>query len=581
MKKYSSIIKLWKVLIKSKMNKFIFLFALMILSIFADIVSIGAIIPFLGALTNPEILLSKPWFHSSVNILNITSQNDLIFKITALFIIAALGSSLVKLLLLYYNSKISAELAIELKGKVFEKTLCQDYEYHISHNSSEIISLVTEKVSRVIQSGILQVLLFIIYFISALAIMTTLIYLNPIVAIIAFIILGGGYVSIGYLVRKRIYRNGITIKDNQPKAVKLIQEGLGGIRDIILDNNQNIFIENYKKISSKIEYANMQNLLLNNTPKFIMEGLGMTFIAILAYYLKVIKGDNQVLPLLGVLALGAQKLLPIMQQMFSSWSSINSNLPIINEIVSQIYLNNKTYNNSTNKKLKFNKNIVLENINFSYNKKENILKNINLSIKKGQKVGFIGKTGSGKSTLLDVIMGLLNPKSGKIKSDETLLDETNKKEWQKNFAHVPQSIFLSDATILENIAFGIPKNQIDTKKVIEAAKEACLHDFILTLPQKYDTYVGERGVQLSGGQRQRIGIARALYKNAEVIIFDEATSALDNETEKQVMKAINNLNEKLTILMIAHRLSTLEDCDVIYKLENGKIVDTFANIKEV
>ncbi|EDM23168.1 ABC transporter ATP-binding protein [Caminibacter mediatlanticus] len=581
MKKYKSVILLWKYIIKDKKYKFkfIILFLLMILSIFADIVSIGAIIPFLGALTNPDILLQKEWFKIFVEIFKINSENDLIFKITILFILVALSASLIKLLLLYFNSKISAELGIELKSKIFEKTLCQSYEYHISHNSSELISLVTEKINRVIQSGILHVLMFFTSFFSALAIIFTLICINTIVAIIAFFVLGGGYILIGYLVRKKILKNGEVIKSNQPKAVKLLQEGLGGIRDIIIDNNQLIFISNYKKIASKIEYANMNNMLLSSMPKSIMEGLGITLIAALAYYLKVIEGNEQVLPILGALALGAQKLLPILQQMFTSWSFINAGLPLIEEVIEHLNLNQTVCFDNKEDKLSFKKDIKLKNISFSYDSKKLVLDNINLIIKKGQKVGFIGKTGSGKSTLIDIIMGLLKPKSGEIFIDDVLLDDYKIKLWQKNIAHVPQFIFLSDASIAENIAFGIPKEKIDMEKVIESAKKAALHDFIESLPNKYNTFVGERGVQLSGGQRQRIGIARALYKNAEVIVLDEATSALDNETEKSVMKSINKLNKNLTILMIAHRLSTLEECDVIYRLENGRIIETINDKK--
>ncbi len=573
---YRSIIYLWKHLGKRRKFYFFLLFMLMILSVFADIISVGSIIPFLSALTNPELLIKQEWFQPLIGLLNIQSSKDLLLPLTVGFVGASIFASLIKIALLWFNSKLSASMGVELKTEVYAKTLNQPYEYHIANNSSQLISLVTEKVGRAIYAGILHVLMIVTATISSLAIIATLIFINPIVAFLAFFILGGGYIFVGFLVKSRINKNGETININQPEAVKCMQEGLGGIRDIILEGNQNIFIDTYRNTAYKVEQAGMQNSFLGNLPKSVMEVLSISLIAILAYYLQVVEGKQQVLPLLGALALGAQKLLPSLQQIYFSWSVINGALPIVNEVVAQLQKNVKHNNrDNTNKLVQFNKNITLKNINYSYNSSDiGVLKNINLSIKKGTKVGFIGKTGSGKSTLLDIIMGLLKPKNGFIEIDGVKIDDKNITQWQKNIAHVPQVIFLSDATIAENIAFGIPKDKIDIKRVKEVAKKAFLDKFVEELPKKYDTFVGERGVQLSGGQRQRIGIARALYKNANVIVFDEATSALDDTTEKGVMEAINSLSDDLTILMIAHRLTTLKSCDTIYKLEKGEIVDS-------
>jgi ATP-binding cassette subfamily B protein len=572
-----NIISLWKYLGKNRKTKFFLLISLMILSVFTEIISIGAIIPFLSALTNPDILMKLDWFQPIINLLNIKSSDELLFPLTLGFIGASVFAALIRILLLWLNTRLSADMGIQLRNDVYTKTLYQPYSFHIAHNSSQLISMVTEKVGIAIHAGILHVLMLISSTITSFSIIITLLIVNPIVALSAFVTLGGGYILIGYLVRKKIKDNGDIISKNQPEAVKCMQEGLGGIRDIILDSSQNVFTELYSKVATNIQLAGMRNSFLAGLPKSLLEVLSITLIAILAYALQM--GDNkeqQVLPLLGALALGAQRLLPALQQIYFSWSTINGYQSIIEDVVSQLPKEtiNKIDNKSVIKPLAFEKDILLENIKFKYQNTDNyVLKNISLKIKKGSKIGFIGKTGSGKTTLLDIIMGLFYPSQGEIKVDGIKIDKNNIANWQANIAHVPQSIFLTDASMAENIAFGIPMDKIDMQKVKEAAKQASLHDFIEELPDGYKTSVGERGVQLSGGQRQRIGIARALYKEASIIIFDEATSALDNETEISVMEAINSLDKNLTILIIAHRLSTLEDCDTIYKLDNGYIVE--------
>ena len=572
--RYYPVLYLWKYLGGNRKFKLFLFFVLMVLSVFADIISISAIIPFLSALTNPEILMTQEWFKPVIEILNIKSSNELLLPLTVGFVGASIFAAIIKIALLWFNSQLSLDMGVELKTKVFKKTLYQPYEYHISRNSSELISLVTQKVGSAIAAGILHTLTMVTAVINSVTIVFTLILIKPYVALTAFILFGGGYFIIGKIVKNIIKKNGEIIRDTQPLAVKTLQEGLGGIRDIIIDSNQDIFIKQYETIAYKSESAGMRNTFLANLPKHIMEVFSICLIAFLAYYMQVVKGETQSLPILGALALGAQKLLPSLQQIYYSWSLINANLPIMEEVVKQ--LNLKVKKSDIQDKLTFKNSIILKDISYKYaNSKDYVLNNIFLEIKKSQKVGFIGQTGSGKSTLLDIIMGLLYPQKGEIFIDDIPINQQNISKWQKNIANVPQTIFLSDTSIAENIAFGIPKDKIDLKRVKEVAQMASLDNFIETLPKKYDTKVGERGVQLSGGQRQRIGIARALYKQAEVIVFDEATSALDDKTEKSVMDAINNLDKNLTILMIAHRLSTLKECDVIYEIENGtiKIVD--------
>jgi ATP-binding cassette subfamily B protein len=318
----------------------------------------------------------------------------------------------------------------------------------------------------------------------------------------------------------------------------------------------------------------MSNQFIGSSPRFGMEVLGMLLIAALAYMLaKQSDGIDKAVPILGALAIGAQRLLPMLQQLYSSWTSIQGSQESLKDTLDLLDQPLPNYlNNPTSKEIIFKNKIMLKSLGFKYSSENPwVLRKIDLTIYKGSRIGFIGATGSGKSTLLDIIMGLLQPTEGEIQIDEQVLTIHNQRSWQSNIAHVPQSIFLTDSTIEENIAFGIPRELIDHQRVLQAAEQAQIAETIDSWPLKYETIVGERGIKLSGGQRQRIGIARALYKQAQVIIFDEATSALDNETEQIVMDAINSLSKNLTILIIAHRLSTLKDCQKIVKLSRGEI----------
>jgi ATP-binding cassette subfamily B protein len=580
----NNIIFLWKYLGKNRKFQFIFLIFLMLLSVFAEIISIGSIIPFLSALTEPEKLMKIDWIQPILISLEIDSNQELLLFLTLGFISASIFAGILRILLLWMNTRISASMGIQLRSELYAKTLYQSYEFHISHNSSQLISMVTEKAAFAIFAGIMHVLMMISALSISIAIIGTLIYINPIVALLTFTVLGGAYILVGIYVRKKVKENGDIIAKNQPDAVKCMQEGLGGIRDIIMDNSQKIFIDLYTKVATNIQLAGMRNSLLAGIPKPILETLSIILIASLAYYLQLHSEDKeQVLPILGALALGAQRLLPSLQQIYYSWSTINNYQTILDEVVTQLQYKNKDITPLKKKEssLAFHKSITLENIKFKYKDTNSyVLNNINLNIKKGSTIGFIGTTGSGKSTLIDIIMGLLKPTDGYLKIDNIKVNSENITHWQSNIAHVPQTIFLTDTSIAENIAFGVTKNKINLEKVKQAAQKANLHNFIENLPEKYNTSVGERGVQLSGGQRQRIGIARALYKEAEVIIFDEATSALDNKTEETIMREINNLDTNLTILIIAHRLTTLKKCDLIYKLSQGSI-ETFGTYKEM
>ena len=355
--------------------------------------------------------------------------------------------------------------------------------------------------------------------------------------------------------------------------IKTMQEGLGGIRDVIIDSAQKQYNKTHARAVVPLRRAQAINQFIGQSPRFGIEAVSIMLIGGLAYWLVGQPGGlGKGIPILGALVFGAQRMLPALQMIYVSWSAIQGNSAVLRDVVRFLEQPVNEDKSSFDFLLPFENEIVLENLHFSYNRKEpEIIKNVSLKIIKGSKVGFIGATGSGKSTLIDIIMGLLEPTKGSILIDGITLDNYSKATWQRNIAHVPQSIFLSDSSIKENIAFGVPVEKIDTVKLKSAAEQAQIGSLIETWPNAYNTLVGERGVRLSGGQLQRIGIARALYKSASVIVFDEATSSLDKKTEDLMMNTIDGFDKNLTILIITHRPDTLRNCDQIVEMENSKV----------
>ena len=373
----------------------------------------------------------------------------------------------------------------------------------------------------------------------------------------------------------KLKKKGEIINANTNKSIKSVQEGLGGIRDILLDGNQEKYCQQYKNSNFPLLRAHSSVQFVSNSPRFILEALGLIFISIISYSLSQRQGGlTGVIPMLGALIMSTQRLLPLFQQCYANWALLKSGHASLIRTLDLLDQDSLFTNSSNNQvqPLKFKNEIIFNNISFRYNQDTPfIFENVNLRIPKGSKVGIIGKTGSGKSTFVDLLMGLLSPSYGDIFIDNVKLENSNLQSWQKHISHVPQSIYLADSSIEENIAFSSPNNHIDSLRVISAAKAAKISETIDNLEYRYNTRVGERGVRLSGGQRQRLGIARALYKGTDIIIFDEATSALDSNTEKDVMKEIDAFDESLTIFIIAHRVSTLKNCNIVLEIKDGLV----------
>ncbi len=541
----------------------------MSLASLVEVVSIGAVLPFLGVLTAPESLFQHSLAQPLIELLEINSAEQMLLPVTIIFIVATVVSGVTRLLLLYVMTKLSQAVGADLSISIYRRTLYQKYAVHVQRNSSVVINGVINKTGAVVGGVITPTMTLISSTMFITAIIFTLFSIDIAVASIASIGFGGLYWIVIRLTRKRLQENSQCIAQKSTLMIKSLQEGLGGIRDVLVDGSQEFYCQLYRSADLSTRRAVANNAFIKSSPRFVMESLGMVLISGLAYSMSMREnGLDTLIPVLGALALGAQKLLPALQQAYSAYSSIKGSSVIFNDVLELLDQPLPHYaQKSPSKPISFNQDIRLKNIDFHYNDQvPYILKKIDLTIAKGARIGFIGKTGSGKSTLVDIIMGLLLPTKGEIYIDNQQITDKNRRSWQAHIAHVSQNIYLADASIEENIAFAVLPENIDHQRVREAAKQAQISELIEQWPDKYQTFVGERGIRLSGGQRQRIGIARALYKRTDVLIFDEATSALDNETEQAVMEAIDGLDKELTILIIAHRLNTLKGCDKIVEI---------------
>jgi len=568
--------KLWHHIDRKKRIKFFLLIIIIILASIAEVISIGAVIPFLGAMTAPETIMDSAYLQPIIFFLNITTREELLILFTSIFIIAALFSGATRLLLLWFQTRLGHSVGASIGIEIYNRTLFQPYSLHISRNSSEVITGITQKASVVVDLILIPIFSLCGSSFILISILSALMFIDPFIAIFSFLSFGLIYFIIILITQTGLARDGELINEERNRIMKSLQEGLGGIRDVLLSASQILYVNKYKQSEIPMRRAYARINVLTMSPRFVIESLGMILIALMAYNLSIrSEGITSAIPILGAFALGAQRLLPILQQAYGGWQTIRGGqaqfieaLELLNQPLPDYVLNNEWETTP----MKFNKLIEFKNMSFNYTSSgPKIIDNISLKINKGSRVGFIGSTGSGKSTLLDITMGLLSPSEGDFKVDDVSVSINNQRSWQLNIAHVPQTIFLSDTTIKENIAFGVPFDEININLVMDAARKAQISSSIESWKDKYDTHVGERGIKLSGGQRQRIGIARALYKKADLIILDEATSALDNKTEKAVMSELNDLDDNLTIFIVAHRLTTLKNCDQIVELEDGKI----------
>lgn len=556
-------------------------FVLMFASGIAEVISIGAVFPFLALLADPAGAARRPLLAKVTTIAGLHGAHQLLYAAAGALIVLAIASGAIRLALAWASNKLVLRIGHDLGMTLFSRILYQSYAAHLSRNSSTVLAGV-EKIHTTIFALFLPIMQGLSAFIIALFIIVLLAMIDPFTMTIAALAIGSVYLTVIWLSRQLLIRKSEISAAAQTERIKQVQEAVGGIRDIIIDRSQPVFVEAFRQVDD--EYRNSQAVIvfIGAAPRFVIEATGIVIIALIAFYMAQQPGGvMSAIPVLGALALGAQRLLPLFQQGFLAWSSYAGGRAALFDLVALIEAQSDTTAPLAPGRAvqPFEQYIGLSDVSFRY-VEEPVLRHVTLRIAKGERIGFIGETGSGKSTLLDILMGLLHPTEGKILVDGVALDDESRSNWQAQIAHVPQAIYLSDNSISENIAFGRPLPEIDASSVCEAAERAQIARVIEAMPDGYATSVGERGIRLSGGQRQRLGIARALYKRSPVLVLDEATSALDSNTETLVMQGISTVADRPTVLMVAHRLSTLSGCDRIVKLEKGVIaeVGTYAEM---
>ena len=545
--------------------------ALMLAGAVAEVVTLGALLPFLSTVADPVGARTGTFTAPILNLLGLRDPTTTVYVLAGLFAAAALVAGALRLLLLWATTRFVNRAAYDLAIAVYSSELHQPYSHHAGSNSSEMIAAIN-KVGMA-QGDVLEPLMrALIATVISSFIIIALLLVDPLIALVAAAGFAAIYMAAASITRPRLRKNSEVIARAQGQRIKAMQEGLGGIRDVILDQSQPVFIETFERAEAGYRNARTKISVLSTAPAYIVETVSLILIALVVIIVAERAGGlTAAVPILGMFALGAKKLLPLIQQVYNGWARCMGNREVLFDLA-ELLIRPAPKIPSVESALPFNTAIALDDVSFAYTSDRGpAVSAVSLEIPKGARVGLAGKTGSGKSTLMDLILGLLEPSAGEIRIDDVTLTAANRPAWQKNIAHVPQFIYLTDASIAENIAFGIRRRDIDMVQVRRAAEQAELADVVAALPQGYETRIGERGIQLSGGQRQRIGIARALYKQASVLVFDEATSALDTETETAVMEAIDRLDRSLTILIIAHRLSTLEGCDFVLRLEAGRL----------
>ena len=580
---------IWSSISRQRRRQLIVLQFLSILSAIAEVGNLGALLPFLELLSNPNENIQKlgplALFYSAI------PEKYTLVSLGFSFLALVTISTILRVFTIRFQLRLAAFISSDLGSKVFESVLGKSFSWHLTSNTSAVIGYLTKDVDQA--NGSIQAILnLIVNFVSVLLILTTLLLIAPKLVISTGILLLLFYLVVFHFTRAVLKSFGLQRTMAYQASLKVAQEGLGGIRDIIIDKTQTFYLESYQKEIKKYRLAMAAISLRALSPRYLIDGFSVILIVSVVLYL-IISGQtltNQ-LPIIGTIILGAYRMLQPMNLCFTALANLQANQASIIKL--QPFLLSKTqctrsenyhknYNELGRKTSKTF--IVIKDLSFRYSEDSPwIIENLNLSIKFGERIAFVGSTGSGKSTICDIILGLLKPTKGFIKVNGVDINESKQSlfKWQEYVSHVPQYIFLSDSSFKSNIAFGVNKDIIDQNKLTVVANLAKLENVIESSPNGFDSMVGERGVRLSGGQRQRIGIARALYKDSELIVLDEATSALDNLTEAAIMDSIQNYKSSKTIIIIAHRLSTVSDCDKIILLENGKIegCGTFDELK--
>jgi len=553
------------------------LLSMIVIMALIDMLGVASIMPFVAVLVNPELIETNFFLNAifeASRVIGVETDQEFFFLLGALVFILLILSLTFKIFTIYYQTKFLQMQEYSLCKRLTEIYLYQPYSWFINQNSSEIVKTILSETNTVIIGGLSALFTLITQSVIAVTLIILLFFIDVKLILNVSLFIGGIYILIFALTRKFLNRIGKDRFIANELRFKSINEAFSASKEIKILGLESFFINRFSQPARDYAKTQISSSIISQLPRFFIEGFAFGGMLLLILYV-ISKSESFInaAPILALYAFAGYRLMPSVQQIYQSSTLIKYCSPSISKIYDDLSSLKKFEPDKNQNFLLFNKAIKLNNVNYSYHGSSRLaLKNISLTIPCRTTVGFVGKTGSGKTTIIDVILGLLVPQSGTLKVDDKLITKNNLRAWQSIIGYVPQNINLSDDSIAANIAFGVEPKNINQDLVEKAAKIANIHKFIIDeLPKKYKNIIGERGIKLSGGQRQRIGIARALYHNPKVLILDEATSALDGQTEKAVMDAVNNLDKKIAIIIIAHRLSTLKNCDNIFYLEKGEL----------
>lgn len=563
---------IFKIFNKKDKIKLVFLFALIMLLGIVEILSISLIMPFMALIANPELVNTNSYLHTAYAFLGLGSVNQFIFVLGVLVLCFLLISNTYAAIISWASLNFSFSQGHQIAKRLLTAYIKQPYVFYLTRHSSVLVKNISSEVMRMIHMVLNPFLILGKAIFVTAAILLLLFIIDPMLALIICAILGGLYVLFSFAVRRRLVKLGEMAISMRNRETQCLNEALQGIKDIKLLGKENSVLDEFAYYSSKAASYEAENCAFGTLPRYLLEVIAFGGILVIILYLLKIKQDiTQILPLVSLYAFAGYRLMPLLQNIINSLANIRYNIPVLHLLENELKLfenNEACVPPESIKPIVFNEKLTFKHVNYAYpSADKNIINDLSLTIYKNTTVGFVGKTGVGKTTVIDLLLGLLTPNQGEIYIDNTLLAQDTVRAWQDCIGYVSQYIYLHDTSIAKNIALGLKDEEIDLNKIQYAAKLAHIHDFIMNeLPQGYQTEVGEQGVRLSGGQRQRIAIARALYHDPQVLIFDEATSALDTVTEQAVMQALDSLNHKKTIILIAHRLSTLKNCDQVFTL---------------
>ena len=582
MHRFEVVSKLFELFTPKERKKAWVILGLSVLTGFAQSVGVISVLPFLNVVLDPEVIFRTPILTFLYEFFGFTRALHFLMLLGAFVFVALASSNIISAFTLWMRTRFVNQQNHTMSVKLLSRYLTQPYEFFLTRNTNELSKNILAEVNTLTGGLVMAIMEIVTYTLVLIFIMMTILIIDFRATIIAALIFGVLYGTVMLFLRQKLKRRGTLVREENAKRYRFTNEALSSFKTTKVIHAERFYVESYKSSSQAFARHNTFAQVVGVLPKFLIEivAVGGLVIFVLAQ-LALGRELESLAPVVGVLGLAGYRMLPAVQIVFQQLTAIQYTRPVLDRLYEDLmdvkgqplHGIEKNIDKRSISPLKFHEAITLKEVTFNYNNTDfAVLNGIDLTIHKNEVIGLVGETGSGKTTLVDVLMGLLHVSSGSMLIDSQPLDESNIHAWQKNIGYVPQEIYLSDASLKKNIAFGVDEHEIDFERVRDAARVASLDTFIEELPEQYETVVGERGVRLSGGQRQRIGIARAVYRNPDVLVLDEATSALDGTTEENVLKAMYSAAKERTVIMVAHRLNTLMDCDVIYMIEKGVIV---------